>query len=196
MSSLPPWIRRSFAAKIIRASLGGWKGMTNGRKTSCIATGALAAGFAVLFLSCAAAQEANAPPPAKQAPAASYKPGMLESVGRWFSNSYNRVGTQAQGAREAAKGAADAAKGAADAVARWPKSHVVSARKRCDTAPNGAPDCRAAAVNVCKAKGFASGASLDIQSARKCPARVWLSGRAPDPDECEAEAFVTRAVCQ
>jgi hypothetical protein len=170
--------------------------MTNGQKTSHIGSGALAAGFAFLYLSCASAQEAAAPASAKPAPAAPYKPGMLESVGRWFSNSYNRLGSLAQGAREAAKDAADAAKGTADAVARWRKSQVVSGRKRCDTAPNGAPDCRAAAVDVCKAKGFASGASLDIQSARKCPARVWLSGRAPDSDECQAEAFVTRAVCQ
>jgi hypothetical protein len=38
--------------------------------------------------------------------------------------------------------------------------------------------------------------SLDTQSAQKCPARVWLSGRLPAENECPLETFVTRAVCQ
>lgn len=153
---------------------------------------ALAAGAILLFAGLAAAQETTPAPPANPpAPARNYEPGMLEAVGRWFTDSFNRTG-----AKEAAQGAADAAKGAADAVARLPNARVVDGRVRCATAPNGAPDCRSAAESVCKAKGFGSGSSLDIQATQKCPARVWLSGRAPDPGECEAQAYLVRAVCQ
>ncbi len=143
---------------------------------------------------------------------------MLESIGNWFKNSFDRMNSGIQDARGtigelgdratgAAKGAADAAKDAADAareaakdaagaVARLPGARVISGRERCAVAANGAPDCRAAAEAVCRGKGFASGSSLDIQSAQKCPARVWLSGRSSDPGECQIESFVTRAMCQ
>ncbi|MEX0753308.1 MAG: hypothetical protein WD073_10350 [Xanthobacteraceae bacterium] len=103
-------------------------------------------------------------------------------------------------AKGAAKGAANvargAAKNAADTVARLPGTRVFDARERCAVAPNGAPDCRAAANAICRREGFDSGTSLDIQSAQKCPARIWLSGRSPAPGECEVESFVTRAVCR
>lgn len=187
--------------------------MTTGNATSFLsARCALAAGGLLLLLNLAAAQETKPAPPANPpAPARSYQPGLLDSVGRWFKDSFNRLGSNVEGARgtlgdageraggaakEAAKGTTDAAKGAADALARLPNSRVVDGRVRCGTAANGAPDCRTAAATVCKAKGFGSGSSLDIQSTQKCPARVWLSGRQPDPGECRTEAYVVRAVCQ
>jgi hypothetical protein len=49
---------------------------------------------------------------------------------------------------------------------------------------------------LCKAKGFARGASLDITSARKCPTSAWLQGRTPADAECANESFVSRAICQ
>jgi hypothetical protein len=139
---------------------------------------------------------------------------MLDSVGRWFKDSFRRFSSNVEGARDsfsalgdraggAAKDAADAAKDAAaaakdatDALARLPNARVVEGRARCTVAANGAPDCRRAAEAVCKSKGFGSGSSLDIQSAQKCSARVWLSGRPPESGDCEMESFVTRAVCQ
>jgi hypothetical protein len=136
---------------------------------------------------------------------------MLESVGRWFRDSLDRANSTVQGAgdrlgdlskgaggaaREAARGAADAARGAAGAVVRLPNARVISGRERCAMAPNGAPDCRAAAEAVCRGKGFASGSSLDMQSAQKCSVRAWLSGRSAEPGECQIETFVTRAMCQ
>jgi len=174
------------------------------------------AGSVLLLLSFAAAAQESRPatkPSAREA-APAYQPGMLDRVGRWFKDSYNRLGSNAEGARDtfgglgerasgaakeaagAARQATDAAKDAADAVVRLPKARVVEARARCIIATNGAPDCRQAAASVCKAKGFGSGSSLDIQSAQKCPARVWLSGRSPEPGDCEVQSFVTRAVCQ
>jgi hypothetical protein len=179
-----------------------------GRAIAAIAGAAL-----LLFSLAAAAQDAKpGPPPREAAPA--YQPGMLDGVGRWFKDSFGRfrsnveaarasfsglgerAGGAAKDAADAAKDAAAAAKDAADALARWPNARVVDGRARCSIAENGAPDCRRAAEAVCKRKGFGSGSSLDIQSAQKCPARVWLSQRPPGPGDCEMQSFVTRAVCQ
>ena len=174
------------------------------------------AGSMLLLFSLAAAAQDTRPvtKPSARETAPAYQPGMLHSVGRWLKESYDRLGSNVQGAHDtlgglrerassaakeaagAAKQATDAAKNAAEAVARLPNARVVEARARCTIAANGVPDCRQAAASVCKAKGFGSGSSLDIQSAQKCPARVWLSGRSPEPGECEVQSFVTRAVCQ
>ena len=176
---------------------------------------AATAAMLLLFSFAATAQESS--PTAKASAremAPAYQPGMLDSVGRWLKHSYDRLGSKVEGAPDtlgglsdrassaakeaagAARQASGAAKQAADAVARLPRARVVEVHTRCITAANGAPDCRQAAESVCKAKGFGSGSSLDIQSAQKCPARVWLSGRSPEPGECEVQSFVTRAVCQ
>jgi hypothetical protein len=175
---------------------------------------AAVAGAMLLFCGLAAAAQDTKPnPPAPEA-APAYQPGMLNSVGRWFKDSFSRFSSNVEGAREgfnglgeraggAAKDAADvakdaaaAAKNAADAMMRLPNARVVEGHARCITAANGAPDCRQAAEAVCKGKGFGSGSSLDIQSAQKCSARVWLSRRPSDAGACEMESFVTRAVCQ
>jgi len=186
---------------------------------------AAAAASVLLFSLAAMAQPSQVP--AQAAPAVpgtsrAAEPGLIQSIGRWFEDSFARLKAGVQGtsgtlgdlgdraggaakgaaaaakdaAKDAAKGAAEAAKGAADALARLPGARIVDGRERCAVAPNGAPDCRTAAETVCRGKGFGSGTSLDIQSAQKCPARIWLSGRTPDPTECDVESFVTRAVCQ
>jgi hypothetical protein len=163
----------------------------------------------LLLLGCAAMAQETSPPPAQ--PARPESPGLLESIGRWFEDSVGRLNSDMRAARgtfdglgdkaagaakDAADVAKDAARDAADAVAKLPNSRVVEGRARCTVAANGAPDCRVAADAVCRGKGFASGKSVDIQSAQKCSARTWLSGRKPDASECEVESFVTRAVCQ
>jgi len=105
----------------------------------------------------------------------------------------------AKGAADVATGvsdaAADAARGAANSVVRIPATHIVNGYERCAVAPNGAPDCRLAANELCKASGFARGNSVDMQSAEKCPVRVYISGRQSN-DDCSMEHFVTRAMCQ
>jgi hypothetical protein len=172
------------------------------------------AGALLLFCSLAAAAQDTKPNPPPPDAAPAYQPGMLDSVGRWFKDSYSRFSSNVEGARgtindlggrasgaakdaaDAAKDAAAAAKDATDALVRLPNARVVDGRERCTMAANGAPDCRQAAEAVCKSKGFGSGSSLDIQSAQKCSARVWLSRRQSDPGACEMQSFVTRAVCQ
>jgi len=109
----------------------------------------------------------------------------------------------AKGAADAASGAAQgvssvaagAAKGAADAVTRPLTTRFANGRERCTVAPNGAPDCRAAAEHLCKTAGYGAGSSVDMQSAEKCPARVYLEGR-KSPSDCSMEHYVTRAMCQ
>ena len=57
-------------------------------------------------------------------------------------------------AGDAAKSTVEGAKDAAGAVARIPVARAVSGHEKCQLAPNGAPDCVAAASTMCKAKGF------------------------------------------
>ena len=72
---------------------------------------------------------------------------------------------------------------------------MVTGHEKCAIAPNGAPDCVVAANTMCKAKGFASGKSVDMTTAEVCPAKVYLAGRNSGPD-CRTETFVSRALCQ
>lgn len=170
----------------------------------------LAAAGLVLWAATAAA-EPQAPPPATAPPPASAargdSPGFLDAFNRWLDESAANFksgmkGTQdtlsgfGTSASDAAKGAAKGVKDATDAIAKFPSARVVTGRELCQNAPNGSPDCRAAADAICHAKGFGSGKSLDTQSAQKCPARLWLSGRLPADGECPVETHVIRAVCQ
>ena len=102
------------------------------------------------------------------------------------------LGATTNAAGEIARGVGDAA----GTVARLPGTNIVSGHELCAAAPNGAPDCNGASVALCKSKGFQRGNSLDITSAFKCPAQMWREGRAPNPQECSDEAFVSRAICQ
>jgi hypothetical protein len=95
----------------------------------------------------------------------------------------------------AAKSTVEGAEDAAGAVARIPNVRTVSGHEKCQVAPNGAPDCIAAANAICKTKGFDSGRSLDMTTAEICPPKVWMAGRSTGP-ECRTETFVSRAVCQ
>ena len=97
-------------------------------------------------------------------------------------------------ATAAARTGVDNAKQAAGAVGKL-RTTVVAGNEKCTIAPNGAPDCIAAARAMCKAKGYESGQSLDMTTADDCPAKVYLSGRNSGP-ECGTVTFVSRALCQ
>jgi hypothetical protein len=142
------------------------------------------------------------PPPqpdTSQAPAPGYKPGFIDLFGRWIGDSVSNWNTGLKGAADVAKDAADAAttvtRDTAGAVARFPGTRVISERATCPTAPNGAPDCRAAAEAICKGRGFASGSSIDFQTAEKCPP-IALNRPDREPVVCTIESYVTRALCQ
>jgi len=132
--------------------------------------------------------------------------GFFGYVGRWleeqtgnvsasFNDARKRVEGFSRAAGDAAKTTVEGAKDAADAVVRIPTARAISGHEKCQLAPNGAPDCVAAANTICKAKGFGSGKSLDMTTAEICPARVYLSGRSSGP-ECTTDTFVSRALCQ
>jgi hypothetical protein len=141
------------------------------------------------------------------APAKPPEPEVFRAIGRFIDQSISNLGATLKAAPDAlgetTKGAGDVAKtiakdaaGAADALVRLPGSRTVAGRERCVPAPNGAPDCRVASETLCKANGYETGRSIDIQSTRKCSAQAWLSGRMPSESECTQESFVVRAVCQ
>jgi hypothetical protein len=119
----------------------------------------------------------------------------VESINSTFKDAGQKLGNFGREAGVIAKTTVEGAKDAADAVARIPNARVIVGREKCKDAPNGAPDCVAAANVVCKAKGFESGKSVDMTTAEVCPPQAWLSGRI-GKGECRTETFVSRALCQ
>jgi hypothetical protein len=139
-------------------------------------------------------------PPAAAAPGPSFQPGFIDAFGRLLEQGAAKFKSDMQGAQEnldkLGKEARDAAKDATSGFVGLPGARVVTGREHCVPAQNGAPDCLAAATAVCRGKGFQTGKSLDTQSEQKCPARLLLSGRAPNDTDCATEIYVTRAMCQ
>jgi hypothetical protein len=144
-----------------------------------------------------------AEPPQRSPPTLPTPRETFGAIGRLIDQSISNVGAGVRGAGETLGATTDAAgeiaKGVGDAagtVARLPNTNIVSGHELCAAAPNGAPDCGGASEALCKSKGYQRGNSLDITSAFKCPAQVWREGRAPNPQECRDESFVSRAICQ
>jgi hypothetical protein len=155
------------------------------------------------------------PQPQPQEAAPPKREGFFDTLGRWFDKSakdfkasvdesnakWREFGRKTeQAAKDAAaaqKEATDeflkAQKEAADAFKKLPNTRVVEGRQVCETAPNGSPDCQAAAEVICKGKGFATGKSADITTSRKCSARGLLQR---DESECRTETVVIKAACQ
>ena len=150
--------------------------------------------------------------------------GFFEAIGRWFDegtagfrshmagaktsiDEFNQraeetrksIGDSAAEISRNAVGAgvtaADVTRDAMGAVAKLPMARVVSGRERCMTAPNGAPDCLAAAEALCRKQGFTTGKSVDFTSAESCPVRTYLGGKQSE-NECTTVTFISRAMCQ
>ncbi len=174
----------------------------NARKAaSPLLTGICAAAI-LLTAALALAQERSG----DHARAAAEETGFFGGIARWFDRQASKIGSGFKDAGSqvenfgheagiAAKTTAQSAKDAAGAVARIPAARVVTGHAKCKVAPNGAPDCVAAAHTLCKPKGFNSGKSLDMTTAEVCPAQVYLSGRNSGAG-CHTETFVSRALCQ
>jgi hypothetical protein len=185
---------------------------------ACLAAALMAAAAIISIASAQQPVPANPPPvqyapgPGPQAPSApaTDSPALLptpsetiSAIGRFIGQSISTVGAGVKGAGDTLSGVPDAAgdlaKGVGDAagtIARLPVTNIVKGFERCVEAPNGAPDCEAASVSLCKTKGFERGRSLDITSSYKCPAQLWREGRQPNDAECRNEAHVSQAVCQ
>ena len=143
---------------------------------------------------------------AQEQPAQATEPGFFERIGKWFGRQADTIGDTFQDAGKgmknfgqeastAAKSTVEGAKDAAGAVVRIPSARMVTGHEKCLVAPNGAPDCVAAAAAMCKTKGFEGGKSLDMTTAENCPPQVLLTGRTSGA-ECKTETFVSRALCQ
>jgi hypothetical protein len=194
-----------------------------GASAILLVVGTLLAGL-VLAGSIAAAQTRAEPPkpagdppaatPVPEPPPAAENPGFVGVFGNWMQQGMTSMSTgidamfgAAKGAADAAstvaKGAAGVAKGAADAavdtaagVTKLSVPGVASGREQCILAGNGAPDCRAAAEALCRARGFTSGASVDFVTSEKCQPPYRSSSRDTPEGVCTLEHFVTRALCK
>ena len=140
------------------------------------------------------------PPPALPPP--TEKRGFLNDFGIWWDKSvadFNAKVKDQQGKldafnKQSAAATQDAMKSTFDALR---PSKVVEMHEVCATAGNGAPDCAPAVNNACRAKGFKSGEPVDIRTAEKCNASLWVSGQpAPTSGDCPNETVVLRAACQ
>lgn len=177
------------------------RSLTYSKKTPPPALACALAAAVILMSALALAQDAPAPEQKSNNGG-----GFLAAVSRWFKDQSASVNSSFESARkkvegmsrdagDAAKTTVEGAKDAAGAVARIPAARAISGHEKCPPAPNGAPDCIAAASTMCKAKGFDSGKSLDMTTAEVCPPKVYMSGRSSGP-ECSTETFVSRAFCQ
>jgi hypothetical protein len=150
--------------------------------------------------------------PPQPPPPAAEKRGFLNDFGAWWDKSMADFNAKMKGqqsklddfsnqqkaaAKDAASATQDAMKSAADAMVRMATpSHVVEMQEVCPLAGNGAPDCTAAALNVCHTKGYKEGQPVDIRTAEKCTSSLWVSGQPPANGECPVETIVLRSACQ
>ncbi|HZO46462.1 MAG TPA: hypothetical protein VFB68_11245 [Xanthobacteraceae bacterium] len=146
-------------------------------------------------------QQPQAEPPVEAEPVPSYRPGFLDALGRWFGDPKAALDSQVRSTQEALGGTLGTlggqARDAAGNVIALPGTRVITGRQLCPPASNGAPDCEQGVEALCRAKGFQGGGrTIDVTSAQRCPARVYLENRAPKQGECRTETYVTRAVCQ
>jgi hypothetical protein len=136
----------------------------------------------------------QAAPPVNSHPRSN--PGLVEELGKLLRNSASTLSSTLKGSREAIQDLNSRALDATEDLPRLGPQTVVRGRTVCPLAANGAPDCKTASDQLCKAKGYKEGKSVDIESAEKCSAKVYLSGRTGAPGECRMENFVTSAMCQ
>src|SRR3569623_1316590 len=140
-----------------------------------------------------AAPTLTPPPPPAPATAAEY-PGLVEECGKFLKDSASHLSSSWKGSQKTLEDLYAKTKDATESLTRV--QSVITGRAACPMTANGAPDCVAAAEQMCKGKGFKTGKSLDIETAEKCSAKVYLYGRTGAPGECRTENFVTRAICQ
>jgi len=144
-------------------------------------------------------QSEPAPPPTAP-PGRDENPGLLNEMGKLFDKSRSMLPTLKSPSEtfdDWNARAKDATKNAGDSLTRFAKpSSSITGRMGCPIAPNGAPDCKAAADKLCQTKGFKEGKSLDVDSAEKCSAKVYFPGYKRQPGDCRTENYVTRALCQ
>jgi flagellar hook-basal body complex protein FliE len=133
------------------------------------------------------------------------KRGFLNDFGQWWNDSIANFSAKMKEQQakldEFSKQQSDAAKDATQAMknaagAMFSTSKIIEIQQVCPVAGNGAPDCASAATNVCKAKGFGDGRPMDIRTAERCKASLWVSGQNPTTADCPVETVLLRVACQ
>src|SRR5215469_3998040 len=154
------------------------------------------------------------PSPAAASQAPPEKRGFFDNMARWWNDSVADFNAKlkeqqsklddlnkksAVAAKDAAAATQQAMKNAADAMVKSATSKVIEVHALCAIAGNGAADCASAAADACKSKGFSDGQPLDVRTAEKCNASLWLQGqgqRQTSTAQCPVETVVLRAACQ
>jgi hypothetical protein len=161
------------------------------------------------------AQPPQQPPSSTEAATApAEKRGFFDNLSHWWQDSVTDFNAKlkeqqskmddfnkksAEAARDAATATQQAMKNAADAMVKSATTKVIEVQAPCAVAGNGAADCASAAANACKNKGFSDGRPLDVRTAEKCNASLWLQGQGQQRSasaECPIETVVLRAACQ
>jgi hypothetical protein len=138
------------------------------------------------------APQQSAPPPSPPAPAEQpprqENPGLINELGKLW-DALPKIKTPSE--------TLDDIKGAGESLSNLAKpATMVTGRAACAVAANGAPDCKTGADRLCQSKGYKEGKSLDIDSAEKCSAKVYIPGRKREPGDCKTENYVIKALCQ
>ncbi len=138
----------------------------------------------------------QAAPPVEPAPDTTRSnPGLVEEIGKLLKDSASGLTSKLPTPGQALDGLNSSTRDATDSLKRIaPLSgqSMASGRTICPVAANGAPDCKIAADQLCKEKGYGEGRGVDIESSQKCSAKSYFTGQGA----CRTENFVTRAVCQ
>jgi hypothetical protein len=135
------------------------------------------------------------PAPPSAPPARQENPGLINEMGKMFEKSLSILPTL-KSPSETIDDLNASAKGATETLSRMTTSSMVTGRVKCPVSANGAPDCKAAADQLCQNKKFKDGKSLTIDSVEACSAKVLIPGRTRKPDDCRTDSYVTRALCQ
>jgi hypothetical protein len=193
----PPALRCLVAAALTAATVGIALAQNNQPPAAAAPAAAAAAPAASQATSPGALPALPSQPPPPLGPPATEKRGFLNDFGQWWDKSIAdfraKIKDQQTKLDEFNKQSADAAK---DAMVHMQLSHVIEIQETCPVAGNGAADCAMAATNACKGKGFNAGEPLDVRTAEKCAASLWVSGPAPTAADCPVETVLLRAACQ
>lgn len=127
--------------------------------------------------------QAAPPPSTPAAPAREDNPGLINEMGKLF----DRLPSILPPIKSPSETMND--------LSRLAKP-MVSGRMVCPASPNGGPDCKQAADQLCQSKGYREGRSLNADAVEKCSAKVLIPGRQRKPDDCRTDTFVTSALCQ